>query len=83
MRFKDSKHSRHYGFVQGPLLKMSRFNALTNKFISHFSDHHDFELFLSHGWIYIFWGKFNGYSGWIPGKLRYSSRKREQQKKVR
>ena len=33
--FKDSKNSRHYGFIQGPLLKMSKFNAFTREFISH------------------------------------------------
>ena len=33
--FKHSKHSGHYGFVQGLLAKMSRFNALTPKCIFH------------------------------------------------
>ena len=64
-----SKHSRHYNFVQGPLVKMSKFYALhfpliwTPWILFYFS---------SHGGIYMFGGKFNRYSGWGPGELRYS-----------
>lgn len=38
-------------------------------------------LFSSHSGIYMFWGKFDRYLRWRPGELRYSSRRREQQKK--
>ena len=64
-----SKHSRHYNFVQGPLVKMSKFYALhfpliwTPWILFYFS---------SHGGIYMFGGKFNRYSAWGPGELRYS-----------